>query len=200
MRDTTRRVMPSEDFAVIHPRNRPRTAWVNGRGFTRELLQGAGGAWRLSLAEIGQDAPFSSLPGRDRILVVAEGELLLRVGGDDRQLVSGEARVFRGESETSAAAVGDLAYVVNLMVMRGAAVCSGHGAHLQRRVEAPREESEVVVMLWRGFTEDGLFVEPGTLLLSSSHEMSASETRPAPALLRFPEPVLTYRFTIRSLA
>ena len=38
--------------------------WANGGGTTRELLVAEDGAWRVSLAEIEQDGPFSSFPGR----------------------------------------------------------------------------------------------------------------------------------------
>ena len=62
--------------------------------------------------------------------MVADGEVLLRVDGDERRLVAGEAREFRGESEASAVAVGHPAQVVNLMVVRGSAEFHASGPHL----------------------------------------------------------------------
>jgi len=64
-----------------------RERWKNGAGWTREIHAhpGTGGgawAWRLSVAEIEQDAPFSVFPGIDRELVLLEGNGL-RLRFDD---------------------------------------------------------------------------------------------------------------------
>nr|WP_291728197.1 HutD family protein [Leisingera sp. F5] len=50
--------------------------WKNGSGVTRELASHAEGGrmvWRLSLAEISQDGPFSAFPGLARIHCITEG-------------------------------------------------------------------------------------------------------------------------------
>lgn len=163
-------------------------------------MRDAAASWRLSLAEIGPDAPFSSLPGRDRILVVAEGQVLLRVEGDERRLSVGEASAFRGESEASAVALGGPAQVVNLMVVRGSAEFRSHGVDRTRDVEVPQADGEVVLLLWRGLTLEGLSVEPGTALLPSPPRAHGPEDPPTARLLRFPEPVVAYRLVVRSRA
>ena len=51
--------------------------WRNGGGTTREYLAGPYGdgfEWRLSVAEVAADGPFSSFPGIDRILVLLDGK------------------------------------------------------------------------------------------------------------------------------
>jgi environmental stress-induced protein Ves len=54
-------------------------AWLNGGGLTRELARGpvssaqAEFGWRLSLADIERDGPFSSMPGCDRSFALVEG-------------------------------------------------------------------------------------------------------------------------------
>lgn len=58
-----------------------RERWRNGQGWTREI--GAGlmpdvaptrpWDWRLSIAEIEQDGPFSAFPGCDRVLMLLSG-------------------------------------------------------------------------------------------------------------------------------
>lgn len=53
--------------------------WSNGGGTTRELLRADDGAWRISLAEIERDGPFSSFPGRHRLLTVVDGPVLALV-------------------------------------------------------------------------------------------------------------------------
>ena len=51
--------------------------WKNGAGLTREIaFGGASGAdfdWRISLAEVARDAPFSAFPGIDRCIVLLRG-------------------------------------------------------------------------------------------------------------------------------
>ena len=68
-----------------------RERWRNGAGWTREvhahmLADGSGWDWRLSIAEIDQDAPFSAFPGVERELVLLEGNGL-RLRFDDGGLV-----------------------------------------------------------------------------------------------------------------
>ncbi|MGW2561582.1 HutD/Ves family protein [Streptomyces sp. NPDC001514] len=54
-------------------------AWKNGGGVTREIAASPEGAgmsdfvWRVSLAEVAADGPFSAFPGADRTLTLAEG-------------------------------------------------------------------------------------------------------------------------------
>lgn len=63
----TRRV----DLAALAPQR-----WRNGAGVTREIAVGGAAArfdWRLSVAEVEQDAPFSPYPGVDRGIVVMRG-------------------------------------------------------------------------------------------------------------------------------
>ncbi|MEI8238024.1 MAG: HutD family protein [Actinomycetota bacterium] len=52
--------------------------WQNGGGTTREFFREPSGElpveWRLSVAEVTSDGPFSIFPGVDRILVLLAGE------------------------------------------------------------------------------------------------------------------------------
>ncbi|TWT18603.1 HutD family protein [Luteimonas marina] len=64
------RVIPANEYR--------RVRWKNGAGWTREIHaeSGAGSGewdWRLSIAEIEADAPFSVFPGVDRELVLLGG-------------------------------------------------------------------------------------------------------------------------------
>jgi environmental stress-induced protein Ves len=79
---------------VIPANEYRRERWRNGLGWTREIhAQAATGkpgdwAWRLSIAEIEHDAPFSAFPGVERELVLLSGNgLRLRfVDGEVREL------------------------------------------------------------------------------------------------------------------
>jgi len=49
----------------------PTVPWKNGGGGTREVAQGDG--WRISVATIDRDGPFSDFTGFDRTIVPIEG-------------------------------------------------------------------------------------------------------------------------------
>lgn len=54
----------------------PPRPWLNGGGLTRDLLSWpASGewAWRISLADVAQDGPFSAYPGITRWFTVVQG-------------------------------------------------------------------------------------------------------------------------------
>lgn len=57
----------------------PAMPWKNGGGVTREIVcqpQGAGMDdfdWRVSIAHIGSDGPFSTFPGVDRVITLLNG-------------------------------------------------------------------------------------------------------------------------------
>lgn len=57
----------------------PATPWKNGGGTTREIAAFPPGAgfetfgWRLSVAEVERDGPFSAFPGIDRTIVLLGG-------------------------------------------------------------------------------------------------------------------------------
>lgn len=61
----------------------PRTRWKNGGGYTRELARegvGETSAWRLSLADIDENGPFSAFPGMKRIHTIIKGRGLTLQG------------------------------------------------------------------------------------------------------------------------
>ena len=51
--------------------------WKNGAGVTREIAVEAGRSggfdWRISVADVDRDAPFSAFPGIDRCIVLLRG-------------------------------------------------------------------------------------------------------------------------------
>lgn len=77
------RVIPANEYR--------RERWRNGCGWTREIHAHTATHphndwdWRLSIAEIEQDAPFSAFPGIDRELVLLTGNGL-RLRFDDGQV------------------------------------------------------------------------------------------------------------------
>lgn len=77
--------------------------WANGGGTTRELLVADDGTWRISLADIDRDGPFSPFPGRSRLLTVVDGPVLqLVVDGVDQVVEPRRPFAFDGGAEVSA--------------------------------------------------------------------------------------------------
>ncbi|HAI59367.1 MAG TPA: hypothetical protein DCM32_05765 [Xanthomonadaceae bacterium] len=59
--------------ASTHRRER----WKNGGGWTREILRSPAAGdwhWRVSVAEVGSDGPFSPFPGCEREIVLLSGQ------------------------------------------------------------------------------------------------------------------------------
>jgi environmental stress-induced protein Ves len=104
--------------------------WKNGAGVTREIAvgpEGAGSAafdWRISLAEVERDAPFSAFPGIDRCIVLLRGAGM-RLRSDngaldhrlDRLLVPFD---FSGDAPLSASLFDGPSSDFNVMTRRGA--------------------------------------------------------------------------------
>jgi environmental stress-induced protein Ves len=109
-------------------RDLPVSAWKNGAGSTTEIAafpQGAGFddfGWRISLATIARNAPFSSFPGIERSLAVIaapESGLLLQVDGDPVRLdATCEPLRFPGEAVVTAS-VDAASTDFNVMTRRG---------------------------------------------------------------------------------
>lgn len=81
-----------------------RMPWRNGRGLTREIARepatGEEFAWRLSLAEIGEDCDFSPYPGYRRAIVLVSGKSLrLRFRGHGSRSLGPARRGTRFEGE-----------------------------------------------------------------------------------------------------
>ncbi|WP_406167731.1 HutD family protein [Streptomyces sp. NBC_00996] len=102
-------------------------AWKNGGGVTREIAawpEGAGMSdfvWRVSLADVGADGPFSAFAEVDRILTMVEGEGMdLTVGGEHRRVDTRYVpRGFPGDLPTDCRLLGGPVVNLNVMWRRG---------------------------------------------------------------------------------
>ncbi|NOT86858.1 MAG: HutD family protein [Lysobacter sp.] len=102
-----------------------RERWRNGFGWTREILRspeaGDDWDWRLSIAEIERDGPFSSFPGIERELVLLHGHgVRLRFDdGEVREVEPPHGRVrFAGERVVSGELIDGTTHDFNLMWRR----------------------------------------------------------------------------------
>lgn len=118
---TVRMMLLPADARVLPANTHRRERWRNGLGWTRAITawpDEASWAWRLSLAEIEQAAPWSLFPGIEREQVLVEGEgLRLRFGdGRAEELLPphGRARYDGGEPVTGEPIAGRVV-ALNLM-------------------------------------------------------------------------------------
>ncbi|CAN5261297.1 HutD family protein [soil metagenome] len=103
--------------------------WKNGAGVTRQIAVAPADAgvadfdWRISVAEVGRDAPFSAFPGVDRCIVLLRGAgmRLKSAGGEvDHRLDEPLAPFsFRGELPLQATLIGGVCSDFNVMTRRG---------------------------------------------------------------------------------
>jgi environmental stress-induced protein Ves len=110
----------------------PATPWKNGGGVTREIVcqpQGAGVNdfdWRVSIAHIASDGPFSAFPGVDRVITLLSGEgvHLQSEGGDVQHRLDTPLApfAFAGEAPIHARLLAGDCHDFNVMTRR--AVCS----------------------------------------------------------------------------
>lgn len=85
--------------------------WKNGQGFTREIRREPAEGdfhWRLSIAQIKENGPFSKFPRYTRIIntLSGEGMFLIVDGLRSRPLLQYDPFVFSGDSETASELVG----------------------------------------------------------------------------------------------
>lgn len=111
----------------------PPEPWKNGGGVTRTLAVDPAGRWRVSIADIDRDGPYSRFSGYDRVSVVLAGDgVMLQGEGVSVALRPREPAVFGGDALLQSTLVGGPVRVLNLFVLRGAATasvtCSGAAA------------------------------------------------------------------------
>ena len=125
---------------IIRARDCRTTPWKNGGGSTTEIAAEPSGAslatfdWRVSMARVAADGPFSEFPGIDRTLAVVKGSgLVLTIGGGTPvTLACGSDPIsFAGDSPTSARLVAGEIVDLNVMTRRR------RFSHELRRVAQP---------------------------------------------------------------
>jgi hypothetical protein len=125
---------------LLRATDRVAAPWKNGGGVTREVAAWPPGAgfddfhWRVSMAEVRRDGPFSTFPGVDRVLAVLEGRLALAVTGFGEFHLSpaGSPADFPGDAPATARVLEGPVLDLNLMSRRGVA----HGTLDQLRVSS----------------------------------------------------------------
>lgn len=101
--------------------------WKNGGGSTTEIAVWPIGAgfddfeWRLSVADVASDGPFSEFAGMDRTLVLIHGRgVELEIDGTRKTLTEGlRIAGFPGDSRTAGHLLGGPIRDLNVMTRRG---------------------------------------------------------------------------------
>ena len=109
---------------VIQLGDAPRERWRNNGGWTREIVRARAGVddfdWRLSVAEVEADGPFSHFDGCDRILVMLDGDGLALHSPTSTVVLQAQGAFLRfaGELAIDAALVGRPTTDLNLIWRR----------------------------------------------------------------------------------
>jgi uncharacterized protein len=152
-----------------------RMPWKNGGGETTEIAvspEGAGlddFAWRISMARVDGDGPFSAFAGVDRTLSILEGEgLRLEIAGRPAVTIGGDTApfAFPADEKTDSVLLGAAVTDLNVMTRR-----TSH-AHTVRRLDVAVEADigsnadTVILFCHRGsasLSANGLTEELGPL-------------------------------------
>jgi environmental stress-induced protein Ves len=112
---------------VVRNADLVRVPWKNGGGTTAEVAafpEAAGFdafGWRVSMADVASDGPFSAFPGIDRTLIVVEGAgLELDVEGASYRLDASSPKLsFSGDDATIGRLLAGPIRDLNVMTRRG---------------------------------------------------------------------------------
>ncbi len=180
---------------VLRAALRVAAPWKNGGGVTREIAASPPGAgfddfrWRVSMAEVRSDGPFSLFPEVDRILAVIEGRLALSVadGGAFDLSPASPPAAFPGDAAATGRVVGGPVLDLNVMTRRGAATGALERLEIDRPVALGAFAGERVVVVASGpllavaggpplslARFDALLLEPGeTVALEAARPATA---------------------------
>lgn len=123
-------------ITILKAENHRRMPWKNGGGLTAEIAVHPQGAsvedfgWRISMATIASDGPFSVFPGIDRTLSVLAGDgIVLDIEGQATTLTRECAPLaFAADACCDARLIGSAITDLNVMTRRG------RFAHMVRRL------------------------------------------------------------------
>jgi environmental stress-induced protein Ves len=153
------RILRSVDYVA-----RP---WKNGGGTTRDIAVSPAGAsldtfdWRLSLAQVDRDGPFSRFENVDRTLVLLSGAMTLHERERERDrridLVRNEPFAFAGERAIEATVGGGATVDFNVMTRRGRAnhIARRESFGKQSNIATRADRTIVLFALERGLIVDG---------------------------------------------
>ncbi|MET9517173.1 HutD family protein [Streptomyces sp. NPDC002994] len=161
---------------VLRMADREAVAWKNGGGVTREIAACppdagmAGFDWRISLAEVEADGPFSVFPGVDRILTMTEGAgMELTVGGERRLVDQRYAPYdFPGDIATDCRLLDGRVVNFNVMYRRGRTAARVAVLRGKLNVAVPPGGTAVIVALGGSASFDGITLDRYDAVVTAS--------------------------------
>lgn len=158
--------MTAEAYRILRAAGRTPVAWKNGGGVTREIaaspatsLTAGNGAfdWRVSLADVAADGPFSVFPGVDRTLTVVEGAGMDLMVGGEHHIVDEPywPHDFPGDVETDGRLLGGPVVNLNVMYRRDRTRAETAVVRGTLRLTAPEGGAVLAVALEDGAVIDG---------------------------------------------
>ena len=159
---------------VLRTSDYQRMPWKNGGGTTTEIWKAVSPdgemLWRLSIADVASDGPFSAFPGIDRFIMVIEGKgMELTVDGRPQRLHDlFEPFAFSGDAATDCRLIAGPIRDFNLMVARSYGSGALRVRHLAAGETAARfAENVAAVHVLRGQIE----LQSGTV-----HQLDAGDS------------------------
>jgi uncharacterized protein len=137
--------------------------WKNGGGTTRDIAASPPAAsldtfdWRLSLAQVDREGPFSRFDNVDRTLVLLSGAMTLHEGDRQIHLVRNEPFAFAGERAIEATVGAGATLDFNVMTRRGRAKHAARRELFSQRSNIDVSAASVLALfaLERGLIIDG---------------------------------------------
>lgn len=153
----------------------PEQGWANGGGRTRQVaIEPAeatftgGFVWRVSIAQVASDGPFSMLPGIDRSLWLLRGDgMVLTIGERAVRLDRPYQRCdFAGETAVASRLLGGPCEDLNVMTdrRRVRAHCELQQLAAGSLLPVDRAPQRLVVVLQGQAKAEGIVVDPGDAL------------------------------------
>jgi len=163
--------------------------WKNGGGATAEIAihppgatVAAGFDWRLSIATVASDGPFSAFPRHDRVIMLLAGQGMSLTFDDGERAVLDrpfQPLSFSGDRAASCRLIGGPCEDLNLMVARDAyarsAAVAAEGEWLR---DLPRDATRILVVLRGAASCHGNTARPLSLAPRDALVISPGETAP----------------------
>jgi environmental stress-induced protein Ves len=161
--------------------------WKNGGGITTEIAvypQGSGLAdfdWRVSIADMTSEGPFSSFPGCERTIMMLEGSGMILDAGSNGIIELREAfqpRRFSGDWHVMGRLLGGPVRDFNLIVRRGRTAGELNVLSLVESLELAAPEAGILIAhVMRGNVADAAQGE--TLVADDRLTLTSASSEPA---------------------
>ncbi|MBM7048788.1 HutD family protein [Rhizobium lusitanum] len=163
---------------LLRASDHKRMPWKNGGGETVEIAVSPDGVgladfdWRVSMATVATDGPFSVFPGIDRTLSILEGEgMTLFIEGREPERLTQESDPlsFAADAPTSATLIDGTITDLNVMTRRGRFTHSVRRVSVDGNSKVELKSETALILCHRGSAEiNGTVLAAGDCLVLSN--------------------------------